>query len=115
MKKLKIILIGVIVGGINGLLSTGAGLILVPALIYVLNEDEYTSRGTTIFIALILTIINIIIYRKLDIYITDIIPIVIGGCIGCFIGNKLLYRINKSILSLVFAVFTIIMGIEMIK
>ncbi|MBE5821878.1 MAG: sulfite exporter TauE/SafE family protein [Clostridiales bacterium] len=115
MRNIKIILIAIIAGIINGMFSTGAGLILVPALIYILKDDEYTARGTTLFIILILTIVNIFIYSSNQAIDLDIVYIIIGGIIGNTIGNKLVYKINRNILSIMFAIFTIIMGIGMIK
>lgn len=115
MINVKIILIAIVAGFINGMFSTGAGLVLVPALIYILKEDEYTARGTTLFIILVLTIINIFIYTGQEVFEFDYILILIGGIIGNIIGNKLVYKVNKNILSLIFAIFTIIMGIGLIK
>ena len=115
MKSIKIILVALISGFINGMFSTGAGLILVPSMIYILKDDEYVARGNTIITVLALTIINIFIYTSKELFSIDIIYIVIGGIIGSVIGNKLLYKISKNTLSLVFAIFTIIMGIGLIK
>ena len=115
MKNLRIILISCLAGIINGMFSTGAGLILVPSLIYILKENEYSARGTTIFIILFLTIINILIYSDKQVFVFDMIYIIAGGIIGNIIGNKIVYKINRNILSLIFAIFTIIMGIGMIK
>ena len=56
MNKNKIFLkmaIGFIAGIISGLFSTGGGMILVPAFIYLLKIKDIKARGTSIFCILI--------------------------------------------------------------
>lgn len=115
MKKFLLIVLGIIAGIINGMFSTGAGLVLVPAFMYLLKMDEYKSRGTSIFVIFIFCIINLIIYWNEFSFDISIIPIIIGGIFGTIVGMKLVYKINKNLLSIIFAIFTIIMGIGMIK
>ncbi len=100
---------------INGMFSTGAGLVLVPAFMYLFQMDEYMSRGTSILVIFIFCIINLVIYWNSFSFDFSIIPIIISSIIGTIIGMKLVYKINKNLLSIIFAVFTIIMGIGMIK
>jgi len=114
MKKFLLIILGIIAGIINGMFSTGAGMILVPSYIYLLKKDEYTSRCTSIFVILIFCVINIIIYSKSIMFRFLYLPIILSSIIGTVIGMKLVYKINKDILSVIFAIFTIIMGIGMI-
>ena len=45
----KKIIIGFLAGFVSGLFSTGGGLILVPAFIYLLKEEPKRARGTSIF------------------------------------------------------------------
>ena len=115
MKKILLIILGIIAGIINGMFSTGAGLVLVPAFMYLFKMDAYLSRGTSILVIFVFCIINLIIYWNTFYFDMSIIPIIIGSIVGTILGMKLVYKINKSVLSIMFAVFTIIMGIGMIK
>lgn len=115
MKKFLLIILGIIAGMINGMFSTGAGLVLVPAFIYLFQMDEYKSRGTSILVIFIFCIINLIIYWNNFSFNLSIIPIILSSAIGTILGMKLVYKINKNLLSMIFALFTIIMGIGMIK
>ena len=45
----KKMIIGILAGIISGLFSTGGGMILVPAFIYLLKLDATKARGTSIF------------------------------------------------------------------
>ena len=41
--------IGLLAGIVSGLFSTGGGMILVPAFIYLLEMEDTKSRGTSVF------------------------------------------------------------------
>ena len=115
MKKITLILFSILGGAINGLFSTGAGLVLIPALVLLLKYDSLVSRGTVLTVISILCFINIIIYSRFYEFKIETIWIIIGAVIGSIIGNLVVGKINKNVLSIIFAIFTIIMGIGLIK
>jgi uncharacterized protein len=47
-----ILLLGFGVGVLVGLLGIGGGVVLVPALVYLLHMDQHTAQGTSLFILL---------------------------------------------------------------
>jgi uncharacterized membrane protein YfcA len=47
-----ILLLGLIVGFLVGMLGIGGGVILVPALVYLLHMDQHMAQGTSLFILL---------------------------------------------------------------
>lgn len=112
---LKKIIIGIVAGIISGLFSTGGGLILVPAFIYLLKIDEIKSRATSILCILPMVITTSIFYNKND-YIDWKIGIscAIGGMIGGFFGSKFLKKIPVYILNIAFIIFMIYAGFSMI-
>ena len=46
------ILLGLCVGVLVGLLGIGGGVVLVPALVYLLGMDQHLAQGTSLFILL---------------------------------------------------------------
>ena len=112
---LKIIFIGIIAGIISGLFSTGGGMILVPAFIYILKLNEKQSRATSIACILPMVIVSSIFYAK-NKYIDWKIGILcaIGGIVGGYIGSKILNKIPDKILKITFIIFMIYIGIRMI-
>lgn len=115
MKKTAIILFSIFGGAINGLFSTGAGLILIPALVLLLKYDSLVSRGTVLTIISILCFINILIYSRVYEFKLEMIWIILGCVLGSIIGNMFVSKINKNVLSIIFAIFTIIMGIGLVR
>ena len=47
-----ILLLGLAVGVLVGLLGVGGGVVLVPAMVYLLGMDQHLSQGTSLFILL---------------------------------------------------------------
>jgi uncharacterized membrane protein YfcA len=47
-----ILFLGLVVGVLVGLLGIGGGVVLVPALVYLLHLDQHMAQGTSLFILL---------------------------------------------------------------
>ena len=50
--NLIILLLGLAVGVLVGLLGIGGGVVLVPAMVYLLGMDQHLAQGTSLFILL---------------------------------------------------------------
>ena len=61
---LKLSTVGIIAGIISGLFSTGGGMILVPAFIYLLELDNTKARGTSVFCILPMVATSSFFYYK---------------------------------------------------
>ena len=109
------IIIGLLAGFVSGFFSTGGGLILVPAFIYLLKVDSKKARGTTIFCILPMVITSSFFYYRGN-YIDWKIALfcAIGGTIGGYIGAKLLKRLPEKTIKIIFAIFLLYVGVKMI-
>lgn len=47
-----VLALGLVVGVLVGLLGIGGGVVLVPAMVYLLRMDQHLSQGTSLFILL---------------------------------------------------------------
>ena len=112
---LKLSIVGIFAGIISGLFSTGGGMILVPAFIYLLGLDNTKARGTSVFCILPMVITSSFFYYKEN-YIDWKVAILcaIGGTIGGYIGAKLLKKLSEKVLKVTFVVFIIYVGVKMI-
>ena len=107
--------IGILGGFISGFFGAGGGLIILPALTRILKIDEYKARGTTLATILIAILVSSIFYTKYNYFDLNMsIKVAIGGIIGGFLGAKLVKKIPKFWLSLIFDIFLIWAAINMI-
>lgn len=111
----KKIIIGLIAGIVSGLFSTGGGMIVVPAFIYLLKMEDKKARGTSIFCILPMVITSGFFYYKNN-YIDWNISLLcaIGGIIGGYIGAKVLKKIPVQYLKIIFTIFLIYASYKMI-
>lgn len=114
-KYLKQSIIGFLAGIVSGFFSTGGGLILVPAFIYILNIKSQKSRGTSVFCILPMVITSSFFYYKGNFIKWDIALLcAMGGAIGGYIGAKLLKRLPEKYLKIAFTIFLFYVSIKMI-
>ena len=111
----KKVIIGLLAGIISGLFSTGGGMILVPAFIYLLNMEDAKARGSSVFCILPMVLTSSFFYYK-EHYIDWNIALLcaIGGTIGGYIGAKLLKKLPEKVLKIAFTVFLIYISFKML-
>lgn len=111
----KKIITGLIAGLISGFFASGGGMIVVPALVYLLGISEKRARATSLFVILPMVIASGIFYYKNN-YIDWRIGILcaIGGMIGGFLGAKYLKKIPDIYLEISFIIFLSYVSIKMI-
>ncbi len=107
--------IGFAAGVANGLFGSGGGTIAVPAMVFLLGEDEHKAHATALLIILPLTMVSTYFYLSnsyVDWNITwkAMVGGVVGGAIGAFLLNKCPSRILRKI----FGAFMIIAAFRMI-
>ena len=116
LKKItRLSLIGFVAGLISGFFSTGGGLILVPAFLYLLEMDSQKARGTSVFCILPMVLTSSIFYYKGN-FINWKVAILcgIGGAVGGYIGAKLLKKLPEKYLKIAFTIFLIYVSLRMI-
>jgi hypothetical protein len=108
-------IIGTLAGIICGLFSTGGGMILVPAFIYILNLEDSKARGTSVFCILPMVLTSSFFYYKGNFINWQIaILCAIGGAIGGYIGAKLLKKLPEKVLKILFTVFLVYVSLKML-
>lgn len=107
--------IGLVGGFVSGFFGTGGGLLILPALIHILKADEYKARGTTLATVLIAVLISSIFYSSHHFFDVALsVKVAIGGAIGGLIGAKLVKKIPKFWLAMIFDIFLLYASFKMI-
>ena len=116
MKKYhKEIIIGALTGILNGLFGAGGGSVVVPAMEKFLNIDEKKSHSTAIAIILMMSLVSSATYIYKGFFNFNIwLWVSIGGIAGGFVGAKLLGKIPKKWLKILFGGVICATAIKMI-
>ena len=64
LNMIKKILIGLLAGLVSGFFATGGGMIVVPALVYLVKTSEQEARATSLFVILPMVITSGVFYRN---------------------------------------------------
>ena len=106
-------IIGLFGGFVSGFFGAGGGLLIHPALTRFLKLDEYKARGTTLITVFPAILVATIFYANYNYFDIDkTIKVAIGGCIGGFIGAKIMKKIPKFYLAIIFDIFLIGISIK---
>ncbi len=111
-----IILVGVAAGMLGGLVGVGGGIIIVPALVYLLGVSQKTAQGTSLaLIMLPVGILGVMQYYKqghVDFKVVGLLAI--GFFLGSFLGSKIALSLPQATVKKIFAVLMILIAIKML-
>lgn len=114
-RKVLSVIIGVVTGVLNGFFGAGGGTILVPAMERFLKTEEHKAHATAIAVILPLCGISAFLYiTKIPIKWNTVLWVSVGGIIGGYTGAKLLGKISKKWLHIIFGAFMAAAGVKMI-
>lgn len=115
MKMLKYMGVGMAAGVANGLFGSGGGTIVVPAMVFLLGEEEHRAHATAILIILPLTLISAYFYLSHSFVDWNITwKAMLGGVAGGAAGALLLNKFPAGILRKIFGIFMIVAAFRMI-
>ena len=101
-----LILVGLLAGILSGLVGLGGGVIIVPALVFLLGFSQHQAQGTSLGILLlpagIFAVINY--YKKGYIDVNVVLLLFVGFLVGGWLGSKLSLSISEATLKKIFAV-----------
>lgn len=111
-----LVVIGVLAGILSGFVGVGGGVLIVPALVYVLGMTQFQAQGTSLFVLLlpvgILAVHNY--WKTSNINWQFGLIIALTFVVGGYIGSKLALRISPSLVKLIFGVIMAYVSFRMI-
>ncbi len=111
-----LILIGLAAGMLGGLVGIGGGLIIVPALIYLLAFSQKEAQGTSLGILLLpIGILGVWQYYKAGYVDMRVVWLVAAGfLLGSYFGSKIALALPQETVKKIFAFFMILLAVKMI-
>jgi uncharacterized membrane protein YfcA len=109
---LLIILVGLVAGVLSGLVGVGGGIIIVPALVFILGFEQHQAQGTSLGILLlpagIFAVINY--YKKGYIDLKVVFILFIGFLIGGYLGSKISLSLSEAAVKKIFAIMLVVIA-----
>jgi uncharacterized membrane protein YfcA len=116
MNNLLLLSIGLVAGILSGLLGIGGGVIMVPALIFLLGFSQHSAQGTTL--AMMVPPIGLLAawtyYSKGYVDIKVAALMCAGFFVGGLLGAKFATAISDTILTRIFGVALLLISVKMI-
>jgi len=113
---LLLIAIGISAGIMSGFVGIGGGVIMVPAMVYLLGMNQHMAQGTSLLLMLppigILAVMNY--YRADQVNWNYGIIIAIAFVIGGYFGSRLALKLSPGIVKLIFGVLMLYISFKMI-
>ncbi len=107
-----LLLVGLLAGMLSGLVGLGGGVIIVPALVFLLGFTQHQATGTSLGILLlpagIFAVINY--YKKgyVDSYV--VLLVFAGFLVGGYLGSRLSVSMPEATLKKIFAVVLLLIA-----
>lgn len=113
---LLLILVGLAAGFLSGMIGIGGGIIIVPALVYVLGFSQLQAQGTSLGLLLlpvgILAVLNYYKAGHIDLKVVGIMSVtfIVGG----WLGSKLSLSLPQETVKKIFAVILLLVAGKML-
>jgi len=109
-------LVGVLAGFVGGSMGVGGGIIIIPALIFILGFSQKEAQGTSLavlsFPVAILAAYNY--YKEGYINVKFAGIMIVAFMVGSYFGSKVALSLPGDVLKKIFAVLLVVLGLKML-
>ena len=113
---LILLAIGLFSGMLGGMVGIGGGIVIVPALIYLLGFSQLNAQGTSLALIMfpvgVLGVVNY--YKQGHIDFNIVFILAAGFVIGSFLGSKFAMNIPQVFVKKSFAMLMIVIAMKML-
>lgn len=111
-----LVVIGLVAGALSGFVGIGGGIIIVPALVYVLGLSQFEAQGTSLLLMLppigVLAAINY--YQAGTVNWRYALVIAIAFIVGGYFGSRISLKLDELLVKLIFGLIMLLVSIKMI-
>jgi uncharacterized membrane protein YfcA len=108
--------IGFIGGMLSGVVGIGGGIVIVPALVFLLGLSQHEAQGTSLFV-LSMPVVSLALWNYWkNSYVNWTYGLVIAATflIGGFVGSKLALKLSPGMLRLLFGMIMAYVAIQLV-
>jgi len=111
-----LIIIGLFAGFVGGALGLGGGIIIVPALVFIMGFTQHQAQGTSLAVLLLPVGIFAVIHYAKNNYIDYKYAaiLIIASVLGSYLGSIVTNHIPAKTLKTIFGVFMLLVSLKMI-
>ena len=111
-----LIIIGFVTGILGGMVGVGGGIILVPALVFILGFSQMKAQGTSLALIMfpvgLLAVIQY--YKEGHVDFKIVALLALGFIIGSFLGSKLSLSMPQQTVKKIFALLMLVIACKML-
>lgn len=113
---LLLVCIGLAAGAFSGMFGIGGGLIMVPAMVFLLGMSQHAAQGTSlgVLVVPVAAVAAFNYYREGKLDIKYALIIALSFVIGGYFGSKLSLGLSEVMLKRIFGVLMLLMAIRLI-
>jgi uncharacterized membrane protein YfcA len=107
--------VGVIAGIMSGLLGVGGGIVMVPAIVFLLGRDQHVAQGVSLAVIIPVSISGALIhYQKGNVIPSLTLWLSVGAVVGATVVGDAVQQFKSETLRVLFGIFLVIMGVTMV-
>jgi uncharacterized membrane protein YfcA len=116
VKVVALLASGALAGFLSGMMGVGGGAIMVPAMVLLVGDSQYTAQGSSLLAMVPAGSVGAYTHWRLGNVVTRVLPGLIPGIfIGTYGGGSLAHLLTEANLRLVFGAVIIWLGIRDIR
>jgi uncharacterized membrane protein YfcA len=107
--------VGLAAGAVSGLLGAGGGIVMVPAVVFLLGQDQHVAQGVSLAVIVPVSAFGTWIHARHG----NVIPtlafwLAVGGVIGALGLGAVVQGLSSALLRALFGIFLVIVGLTMV-
>lgn len=109
------IALGLTVGMLSGMLGIGGGLVMIPFMVFVLDEPQKVAEGTSLLVIVPTAVAGVVAHHMEGLVaVREALLLGAGGILGSFAGALIALSLHSDVLEGLFGGFAVIMGARLI-